>query len=232
MIKHKVYTVEVLQELCDKYLYHISCASTKVPNIEIRYVIDTDQFGYSHFGNFFFYQGNLYVFEQDEKYEKEHASEAVMATFHDECEDRGFAHKVIFAGVRTPFKDFKGDYIYTGDAVITDRLGLSKENIFGVRALGTFGIYGIMLDNHCLDLSECQKIVRVGTVLYNLPKSDEEDMLHLIEQRSREMHSWYGDGPSGEENLRHVRFTPNFFDSEIEYMVMETFRGEDFDWRK
>ena len=90
---------------------------------------------------------------------------------------------------------------------------------FGVRALGTFGIYGIMLDNHCLDLSECQKIVRVGTVLYNLPKSDEEDMLHLIEQRSREMHSWYGDGPSGEENLRHVRFTPNFFDSEIEYMV-------------
>lgn len=227
-----VITIEVLQELCDKFFYQIGSGSIIQPNILIRYVIDTDKFGYADFGNFFFYQGNLYVFEQDEKYETLHDSEAVMATFHDECEDRGFAHKVIFAGVRTPFKDFKGDYIYTGDAVITDRLGLSKENIFGVRALGTFGIYGIMLDNHCLDLSECQKIVRVGTVLYNLPKSDEEDMLHLIEQRSREMHSWYGDGPSGEENLRHVRFTPNFFDSEIEYMVMETFRGEDFDWRK
>ncbi len=226
-----VITIEVLQELCDKFFYQIGSGSIIQPNILIRYVIDTDKFGYADFGNFFFYQGNLYVFEQDEKYETLHDSEAVMATFHDECEGRGFAHKVIFAGVRTPFKDFKGDYIYTGDAVITDRLGLSKENIFGVRALGTFGIYGIMLDNHCLDLSECQKIVRVGTVLYNLPKSDEEDMLHLIEQRSREMHSWYGDGPSGEENLRHVRFTPNFFDSEIEYMVMESFRGEDFDWR-
>ena len=227
-----VITVETLQELCDKYIYQIGSGSNKVPEISIRYVIDSDKFGYARFGNFFFHQNNLYVFEQDEAFEKQHASDVVMEIFQDECEGRGYTHKVIFAGVRTPFKDFRGDYIYTGDAVITDRLGLSKENIFGVRALDHWNFYGIMLDNHCLDLSECHKIVRVGTVFFNLPKTDTEDMLHFIEQRSREMHSWYGDGPTGDENLRHVRFTPNFFESEIEYMVMESLRGEDFEWRK
>ena len=69
----------------------------------------------------------------DPKYKDEHNAGVVQATFHDECEGHGYAHEVIFAGVRTPYKDAKGDYIYTGDAVMTDRLGLDKNHIFMVQ---------------------------------------------------------------------------------------------------
>ena len=229
----EVITVEVLQELCEKCLYRIgACYHTLIPSIEIRYVIDTDKFGYACFGDFFFYQGNLYVFESDEKYKDEHDAGVVWATFHDECEGHCYAHEDIFAGVRTPYKDVKGDYIYTGDAVMTDKLGLNKKYIYGVQALDFWSDYGIMLDNHCLGLKDCNKIVRVGTVFFNLPKDAEIDMLHFIEKRSNELHSWYGEGPTGEVNLRHVRFTPNFFESEIEYIVMDNIRDDDFNWRK
>lgn len=228
-----VITVEVLQELCQQCLYQIGAWQHHyLPSIYIRYVIDDNKFGYTYFGNFFFHQGNLYVFETDEQYKDQHDAEAVMATFGDECENRGYAHKVIFAGVRTPYTDDRGDAIYTGDAVMVDRLGLSKENIHGVRPLDFLNDYGCMLDNHSVLLSECKKIVRVGTVFFSLPKIEEEDMLHILEDRSRSMHNWYGDGPTGEENLRHVRFTPNFFDKEWHYHGMEIMRGEDFDWRK
>ena len=228
-----ILTVEALQELCDKCLYRIgACFHTHIPSIEIRYVIDTGKFGYAWFGDFFFYQGNLYVFETDEKYKDQHNAGVVWATFHDECEGHGYAHEVIFAGVRTPYNDAKGDYIYTGDAVMVDGLGLNKDHIHGVRALDFWGDYGIMLDNHCLGLRDCRKIVRVGTVFFNLPKMAEIDMLHFIEERSRELHSWYGEGPIGKENLRHVRFTPNFFEGEPEYVVMDNIRDDDFDWRK
>ena len=250
----KVITIEILQDLCNKFRYQIGASiHNYLPSIHIRYVLDTGKFGYTYFGNFFFYNNELYVFDDDDEFQELHDAEAVLGTFEDECEGHGYAHKVIFAGVETPYKDVNGDYIYTGDAVITDRLGLNKENIFGVRPLENFGDYAIMLDNHCLPLNECHKIVRVGTVFFNLPKKEDkksrgkrffeqatdmglpregEDMLQLLEVRCRSMHSWYGGGPSGEENLRHVRFTPNFFTSELEYMWMERLRDEDFDWRK
>lgn len=229
----KVITVEVLQELCSQNLPLIQfCSTSFLSQIEIRYVIAANKFGYAYFGEFFFYQGNLYVFETDEQYKDQHDAEAVMATFGDECRNLGYAHKVIFAGVRTPYKDFRGDYIYTGDAVMVDLLGLRKENIHGVRPLDFLNDYGCKLDNHSVLLSECRKIVRVGTVFFNLPKVEEEDMLHILEDRSRSMHNWYGGGPTGEENLLHVRFTPNFFDKEWHYKGMEIMRGEDFDWRK
>ena len=229
----EVITVESLQELCEKCTYRIGAGINKYqPPIAIRYVIDTNKFGYASFGDFFFYQGALYVFETDEKYKDEHNAGVVWAVFGDECEGHGYAHEVIFAGVRTPYTDIKGDYIYTGDAVMTDKLGLNKERIYGVQPMDLDGDYGIMLDNHCVLLGDCKKIVRVGTVFFNLPKLAEIDMLHFIEKRSGEMHRWYGDGPTGDENLRHVRFTPNFFESEIEYIVMDNIRDDDFNWRK
>ena len=229
----KVITFEVHQELCIQNLPLIQfCSTSFLSQIEIRYVIAANKFGYAYFGEFFFYQGNLYVFETDEQYKDQQDAEAVMATFGDECRNLGYAHKVIFAGVRTPYKDFRGDYIYTGDAVMVDLLGLRKENIHGVRPLDFLNDYGCKLDNHSVLLSECKKIVRVGTVFFNLPKVEEEDMLHILEDRSRSMHNWYGGGPTGEENLLHVRFTPYFFDKEWHYKGMEIMRGEDFDWRK
>lgn len=227
----KVITVEVLQELCDQCRYMIGASyKNYLPSIHIRYVNDKKNFGYTYFGNFFFYKNNLYVFDDEVEYKDRHDAEAVLATFEDECEGRGYAHKVIFAGVQTPYKDVRGDYIYTGDAVMADGLGLSKECIHGVRPLDFLDDYGFKLDNHSLLFRECKKLVRVGTVFYNL-SWEEEDMLHILEDRSRDMHPLYGGGPTGEENLRHVRFTPNFFTEEWHYLAMELLRGEDFEWR-
>lgn len=234
--KNTVITIETLQKLCDEYTFEIqtgliSLIPEDLSNIRIRYVIDKDRFGYTYFGNFFFYNNNLYVFDYEEEFKAKHDAEAVWATFEDECEGQGYAHKVIFAGVRTPYKDVHGDYIYTGDAVMAAGLGLSKDFIYGVRPLEFYNDYGIKLDNHSLLFRDCVKIVRVGTVFYNL-SWEEEDMLHILEDRSREMQPLYGGGPTGEENLRHVRFTPNFFTNEFHYYAMEILRGEDFDWRK
>lgn len=64
---------------------------------------------------------------------------------------------------------------------MTDVLGLNKESIHGVRPLDWFGDYAIMLDNHSLALRDCKKIVRVGTVFFNLPKLAEMDMLHFLD---------------------------------------------------
>lgn len=227
----EVLTVEALQDLCERCTYRIGANFSKyMPHIAIRYVIDEDKFGYAFFGDFFFYQGALYVFESDEKYKAEHNAGVVWAVFRDECEGHGYAHEVIFAGVRTPYKDVKGDFVYTGDAVMTDKLGLEKEHIYGVQPMDSD--YGIMLDNHCVLLGDCKKIVRVGTVFFNLPKEPEMDMLHFVEQRSSLLHSFYGDGPTGDDVLRHVRFTPNFFENDMVYIILENSRDDDFDWRK
>ncbi len=227
-----VITIDILQELCDTYSYRIGAGIHKyLPHIRVRYVIDEDKFGYTTFGNFFFYQGSMYVFDHDEQYVDKHNAGVVHAVFFDECEGHGYAHEVIFAGVLTPYIDDRGDSVYTGDAVMVDIL--NEKYIYGVQPISPYGYndYGIVLDNHCLPLSDCHKIVRVGTVLYNLPKEQEWDMLRFIEQRSSELQGYYGHCPSSEENLRHVRFTPNFFDNEIIYILLDNSRNDDFNWR-
>ena len=57
---------EVLKELCRQYRYQIgaNCVAS-LPDIRVRYVIDKDKFGYTSFGNFFFYGCNMYVFPKD-----------------------------------------------------------------------------------------------------------------------------------------------------------------------
>ena len=143
----KVITIELLQELCDQYkdeirLDYVDLLQGILPEIHIRYVDDKGNFGYTCFGNFFFYSRELYVFDEDEKYKDQHNEGVVWGKFLDKCEGRGYAHKVIFAGVKTPYKDVRGDSIYTGDAVMADGLGLSKENINGVRPLDWLDDYG------------------------------------------------------------------------------------------
>ena len=54
---------EVLKELCREYRYQISANSTNsLPDIRVRYVIDNNKFGYTKFGNFFFFSDQMYVF--------------------------------------------------------------------------------------------------------------------------------------------------------------------------
>lgn len=57
---------EVLKELCHKYRYQIGAnCVTSLPDIRVRYVIGKDKFGYTSFGNFFFFGRNMYVFPKN-----------------------------------------------------------------------------------------------------------------------------------------------------------------------
>lgn len=57
---------EVLKELCHKYRYQIGAnCVTSLPDIRVRYVIGKDKFGYTSFGNFFFFGSNMYVFPKN-----------------------------------------------------------------------------------------------------------------------------------------------------------------------
>jgi len=59
----KIIDEEVLKELCHKYRYQISANFVNsLPDIRVRYVIDDNKFGYTSFGNFFFFSDQMYVF--------------------------------------------------------------------------------------------------------------------------------------------------------------------------
>ena len=59
----KIIDENVLKDLCQKYRYQISANSTNsLPDIRVRYVIDNNKFGYTKFGNFFFFSDQMYVF--------------------------------------------------------------------------------------------------------------------------------------------------------------------------
>lgn len=223
----EVLTDDVLHDLCREYLYQIGVGiRTGLPNVRIRYVLGSNKFGYTYFGQFFFYGDQLYMWDRDEIWKDAHNQGVVVDTFHDECDGRGYAHPVIFAGVRTNLKDIHGDFIYTGDVVRTDKL---HDSLLGVQAINYPGEYGIILDNHSLPLKECQQIERMGTVFYNLEKDTFQP--DIIRKRCNELLSPYGPGLPFEEVHRHIRFTPNFFANEWEYIAMEQLRDDDFDWR-
>ena len=69
----------------------------------------------------------------------------------------------------------------------------------------------------------------MGTVFYNLEKNAIQP--DIIRKRCSELLNLCDCGLPFEEVHRHIRFTPNFFTKELEYIVMEELRGEDFDWR-
>lgn len=223
----EVLTDDVLRDLCQEYLYQIGAGiRTGLPCVRIRYVLGNNRFGHANFGQFFFYGNQLYVWDRDEIWKGSHNQGVVMDTFHDECEGRGYAHPVIFAGVRTNLKDNHGDFIFTGDVVLSDIL---PDSLLGVQALDFLGAYGIMLDNHSLRLKDCQQIERMGTVFYSLEKNTFQP--DIIRERCRELLNLYGPRLPFEEVHRHIRFTPNFYTNEWEYVALEKLRDDDFDWR-
>ena len=197
-----------------------------MPFVRIRYVLDDNKFGYAYFGQFFFYGDQLYVWDRDEIWKDTHNQGVVVDTFHDECDGRGYAHPVIFAGVCTNLKDIHGDFIYTGDVVRTDKL---HDSLLGVQAINYPEEYGIILDNHSLPLKECQQIERMGTVFYNLGKDTFQP--DIIREGCNELLNLLGPRLPFEEVHRHIRFTPNFYTDEWQYIAMEKLRDEDFDWR-
>lgn len=111
-----VINMDVLKRLCKEHLYTIGAGiQWDEPDLLIRYVIAENKFGYKAMGNFFFLGDTLYVWDFDDAWAPDHNADIVEEIFHDECKGRGYAHRVLFAGVKTPYKDSKGESIFTGD---------------------------------------------------------------------------------------------------------------------
>lgn len=210
-------TEQDLTRLCNEYKYVIGARilDTPMPEIRIRYVIDRDRFGYADFGDFFFFEtGDLYVWSRNKEFSQDHNQDIVESYFGDECKGRGYCHRVIFAGIKTSYRDSNGEDIYTGDV-----LDLNGEYVTGPLALGTLGensedweaIYAFVLDNHCVLPEMCKSMTRVGTVFYQLDWND--NPLKIAELCHR-FQPCYPDGISDEDRLVMARYTPNF-DQEI-----------------
>jgi len=232
----KALTEDTLLHICQKYRYQIGAGITcEMPIVNVRYIIDNDQFGYACFGNYFFYGNDFYVWDLDDKWADEHNEAVVMDFFHDECFGRGYAHKMIFAGVRTNFVDAYRKHIYSGDVVkVDDREG---KNLYHL-ALGAFaneegkGDYRFILDNHSLLISDCidkkYKLTRIGTIFYQLEKDQSPG---TINSQSSAFNLNLMTGNHKQIELLKAQYTPNFNKEEWKYIALKNLDIE-YNWNR
>lgn len=222
-----------LKYLCRKYRHRIATGLDKfLPGIKVRYVAENKKFGYALFGDFFFFEDILYVWEKDDKYAEDHNPDVVMAVFDDPCEGRGYARRVFFAGVMTPFKDCNGESIYTGDVIKIEKDQCDTKYL----SVGAWsredgdGQYCFILDNHNWDLEECirqqYQLTRVGTVFYQLDPCDDVD----VNLRTMNFNGWTDTEEERKEKVIMAQYTPNFDQEFWKYSALEIL-GAEFDWR-
>ena len=223
----------VLKRLCEQYLYEIGAGINKfLPSIKVRYVAEYKKFAYACFGDFFFFGDDFYVWEQDDKYLDYHNQDVVEAVFNDECEGRGYARRVIFAGVQTEFKDSNGESIYTGDVIQVEK-SQQRSEFLAVGALSSedgLGSYCFILDNHSWRLADCNrqqyKMIRVGTVFYQLNPGD----FIGVNQRTMHFNGWRDTGEDRQQKVLMSKFTPNYEQEFWKYQGLEIL-GVEYDWR-
>ena len=223
----------VLKRLCKQYLYEIGAGINNfLPSIKVRYVAENKKFGYAHFGDFFFYGDDFYVWDLDDKYLEDHNQYVVEEVFNDECEGRGYARRVIFAGVQTEFKDSNGETIYTGDVIKVERDQCRTEHL-AVGALSHddgIGTYCFILDNHSWSLADCNRqqhnMTRVGTVFYQLCAGD----FIGVNQRTMNFNGWRDTEEDRKQKVLMAKFTPNYDQELWKYQGLEIL-GAEYDWR-
>ena len=225
---------EILKELCQKHLYEIGAGVLNLlPQIKVRYAIDNDKFGYTCFGNFFYFGDDFYVWDKDDIWAEDHNQDVVETTVEDECLGRGYAHRVIFAGVETNFKDINGENIYTGDVINIQKADNYSDN-FAVGADADKegnGQYCFFLDNHFLSLTECNKrhykMTRVGTVFFKLDKNDRSQPINKL---AILFNGWHDTSVERELKLLMAQFTPNFEQEDWKYKGLKIL-GVEYNWR-
>ena len=223
----------VLKRLCEQYLYEIGAGiDSYLPNIKVRYVSENKKFAYAYFGDFFFSGDDFYVWEQDNKYLDDHNQDVVEEVFNDECEGRGYARRVIFAGVQTEFKDSNGERIYTGDVIKVEE-SQNRTKDLAVGALSSeegIGIYCFILDNHSWSLADCNsqhyRMTRIGTVFYQLDVAD----FIGVNQRVMNFNGWRDTEEDRHQKVLMAKFTPNYDQELWKYQGLEIL-GVEYDWR-
>lgn len=230
---------DVLKNLCKQYRYEIGAGmKTCVPSIRVRYVLEEGKFGYAMFGRFFFNNDDMYVFLPDEKNDKiteeerRESANVVMEVFNDECWNWGFARKVVFAGVKTPFKDTLGDWIYTGDVVKATKNNGGGLQAFPVSVNTVCELYAFMLDNHYVALQECKQFERLGTVFYQLDKTEKPIKVNVRNANFRdEAYGGYRTSGNYDLAMTKIQFTPSFNQDDWKYAVSKVLELE-YNWRK
>lgn len=208
-----VITEDDLIRLCREFKYIIGARiiSAPKPEIRIRYVLNNDRFGYADFGNFILCEsGELYVWSRNKEFADKHNQAVVEAYFEDECKGRGYCHRVIFAGVRTNYRDSNGDYIYTGDVLDLDREYMSVPlalATIGENSEGRDAIYAFVLDNHFIAINDCKSLTRVGTVFYQLDRDGEP---HTISYYCYRFQPCFPDGTNENDRIEMAKYTPQF----------------------
>lgn len=223
----------VLKRLCEQHLYEIGAGiNSYLPNIKLRYVAENKKFAYAYFGDFFFFGDDFYVWEQDDKYLDDHNQDVVEEVFNDECEGRGYARRVIFAGVQTEFKDSNGERIYTGDVIQVEEYQHRTEYM-AVGALNSedgIGTYCFILDNHTWSLADCNtqhyRMTRIGTVFYQLDVAD----FIGVNQRVMNFNGWRDTEEDRRMKALMSKFTPNYDQEPWKYQGLEIL-GVEYDWR-
>jgi ribosome modulation factor len=231
--KSMVFSDRVLKSLCQEYLVEIGLGLyDDLPNIKVRYVVETNKFGYAYFGDFFFFDDDFYVWDDDERWKDDHNQDVVEAVFQDRHGRSGYAHRVIFAGVETELADSNGERIFTGDVI---KLEESAEYV-QYYAVGAWahedggGCYCFILDNHYLPLEECvrrnYKMTRMGTVFYQLDASDFME----VNKRTMQFNGWRDTEEDRQRKLLMAKFTPNFDQEEWKYSALEII-GAEYNWK-
>ena len=219
----------ILFRLCEKYRYEIGAGIAEhIPDIRVRYVRGTNDFGYTRLENLFFApNGDMYVWEDDDRFAPLHNQDVVDAVFRDECFGRGYACHVLFAGVSTGFRDAVGDLIYTGDVIRI--IGDAPIRSTGLAVAAFHDCYCFMLDNHFLPLRKCgaKNLIRVGTVFFQLDPYKRQGLL----DRALSFNSPYDTPEKHDKKLIMARYTPEFEQELWHYEALYTL-GAEYNWRK
>lgn len=230
-----------LKEVCNALVKDIFCdyeifialhEDKGFTNVVVRYVIDENKFGYTEMGNFFFLDDCMYVISDEEVFKDINNEEMpeIAAKYHEVGWYRSerFVTRVLFAGVRTPFKDTHGDWIYTGDLVCAN-----DEIISGVCAFPPFddmsgmeisNNYGLMLDNCMYPLRDSKSLERLGTIYFKLDSCDTEIIMeHVIGGTVQH-------GIFDEEFMKCAKYTPSYNKEYWKYIALEEI-GAEYNWR-
>lgn len=223
-----VLTEEALMEITAQYMEQIASGHIQnLPNIIVRYSVGDIQFYVARFGDFFFYEDKMYVFDTQPAWEYLHEPKAVIGAFGRELPHRGFAHKVAFCGIQTPFVDHDGQPIFTGDMCnIHPKDNWANERNYHVVSANTYEGYGFPMDNCMLllqDLPEPPK--RVGTIFYKLSF----DKIKNTWVAAEDISTMWGANPDLQKHLEWGKITPNFEKDDMSYTVVSAITGQ-FDW--
>ena len=268
-ITNQAFSLDILKQYCQDCIREIVVdydhfeafhKASGLTDIHIRYILDEGIFGYARMGDFFFLDDCMYVISDDEKLSEINnpdMSDIVKELLDLEWQRKEkYVARVIFAGIRTPYTDDQGDYIYTGDVVraiwaMPENLQIisqgfksharalpdahvDKEGIIaGIAAMpwlddcrqnGEPPVYALMLDNHCIRLSWCIKIERIGTVFYQIAQTETE----LVPEQLVGRHTMFG---FSSEELLMSRYTPSFNQEIWKYSGLEVL-GIEYEWRR